>query len=239
MKSYALYLESGPKHKKTMVHVPELLGCIAQGPTTETALENTPAAIRLYLGFLARRGEAVDPDEEFTTHVAQHVTEGDWLGNGSSAARFDFDFEPLATAEVEKYIRWLGWTRGELLRLAGDLSDEQLDAVPERGRPIRAILEHIFGAEPAYVRTALGNFKELSEATSSRARQALGELECARWTREVEVARIRAATAEELNRVSEHGATLYSPRKMLRRMLEHEWEHVVEIADRLGVARPS
>ena len=46
MTEYALYLESGPKHKKTMVHVLGLLGCIAQGPTTEAALEAAPQAIR-------------------------------------------------------------------------------------------------------------------------------------------------------------------------------------------------
>jgi hypothetical protein len=33
---YDLYLESGPKRKKTMVHVLDLLGCIVHGPTTDT-----------------------------------------------------------------------------------------------------------------------------------------------------------------------------------------------------------
>lgn len=58
---YALYLESGPRRRKTMVHVLDLLGCIAQGPTTEAALEATSAAIRAYLRFLQRHGEAVKP----------------------------------------------------------------------------------------------------------------------------------------------------------------------------------
>ena len=51
VKEYALYLESGPRRRKTMVHVLELLGCIAQGPTTEKALAATPEAIRAYLRF--------------------------------------------------------------------------------------------------------------------------------------------------------------------------------------------
>jgi predicted RNase H-like HicB family nuclease len=80
---YALYLESGPQHRKTMVHVPALLGCIANGPTTEDAIAATPDAIRAYLRFLRRSGEDADPDAAFKTRVEEHVTEAMWLGNGS------------------------------------------------------------------------------------------------------------------------------------------------------------
>ena len=76
MTIYKLYLESGPRRKKTMVHVLELLGCIANGPTTEVALKRTPEAIRQFLQFLARHGVAVDVDQEIRTEIAVHVTEG-------------------------------------------------------------------------------------------------------------------------------------------------------------------
>ena len=42
MTTYALYLESGPRRRKTMVHALDLLGCVAVGPTTEDALAATP-----------------------------------------------------------------------------------------------------------------------------------------------------------------------------------------------------
>lgn len=58
-KPYALYLESGPKKRKTMVHVIDLLGCVATGPTTDAALDATPAAIDAYRRFLARHGEPI------------------------------------------------------------------------------------------------------------------------------------------------------------------------------------
>ena len=76
MTEYALYVESGPRWRKTMVHVLDLLGCVAQGPTTEAALEATPEAIRAYLRFLRRHSEAVEPESAFTTVVAVHVMEG-------------------------------------------------------------------------------------------------------------------------------------------------------------------
>ncbi len=74
MQTYKLYLESGPKKKKTMVHVLDVLGCIAKGPTSDDALNRTPEAIRAYLRFLKRHGEAVKPDGEFETVVAEHIT---------------------------------------------------------------------------------------------------------------------------------------------------------------------
>jgi predicted RNase H-like HicB family nuclease len=60
-----------------MVHVLDLVGCIAKGPTTDDALNRTPEAIRAYLRFLKRHGQAVDPGSEFETVVAEHVTKGE------------------------------------------------------------------------------------------------------------------------------------------------------------------
>ncbi len=104
--------------------------------------------------FFSRYGEEVDPNAEVQTKIAEHVTEGDWLGNGSPYIVFQQDLEPLTAEELEEYIRHLEWSRSEVLALLSGLSDEQLAENPQsEGRPIRRILEHIFGAEYAYVRT--------------------------------------------------------------------------------------
>ncbi len=95
MQTYKLYLESGPKKKKTMVHALDLVGCIAKGSTTDEALDRTPEAILAYLRFLKRHGQAVDPNSEFEIEVAEHVTEGEWLGSGDPALVFQPDLEPL------------------------------------------------------------------------------------------------------------------------------------------------
>ena len=50
MKTYDLYLDSGPMKKKTYVHMPQLLGCIARGDTSDEAVERSPDAIRTFLG---------------------------------------------------------------------------------------------------------------------------------------------------------------------------------------------
>jgi len=45
MTTYDLYLESGPRRKKTMVYVLDLLGCMANGLTTEEALARAPSTL--------------------------------------------------------------------------------------------------------------------------------------------------------------------------------------------------
>ncbi len=45
MPVYKRYLESESKRRTTMVHVPELLGCMAIGPTTDSVLAATPEAM--------------------------------------------------------------------------------------------------------------------------------------------------------------------------------------------------
>jgi len=47
MTIYKLYLESGPQKKRTLVHVPQLLGLNYFGVTTDAALENSRAVGRV------------------------------------------------------------------------------------------------------------------------------------------------------------------------------------------------
>ncbi len=234
MGEYALYLESGPRRRKTMVHVLDLLGCIAQGPTTEAALEATPDAIRAYLRFLQQKGETVEPHDAFTTVIAEHVMEGPWLGNGNPAPGFGPDFQPLSAEEQALYIRRLGWLREALLGLVRDLSSDSLVAVPEHGRPIHQIEVHVTDSQYAYLRTALGRVTELPtilrtlREDSERAVPALDES----W--HITRRRLEAMTEAERMQTTQRGQVTWTARRMMRRMLEHEWEHLLEIAERLG-----
>ena len=59
--TYSLYPRIRPRKKRTMVHVPDLLGCAFSGPTTDEAVAGAPTGIRKYLEFLQDTGEEVDP----------------------------------------------------------------------------------------------------------------------------------------------------------------------------------
>lgn len=234
MKTYALYLESGPKKKRTMVHVPDLLGCVAKGPTTDEALAAAPDAIRAYLRFLERHGEDVDSQTEFRTRVAEHVTEGQWLGNGDPALVFTFDLKPLTPKDGERYIRRLEWSRAEVVKRVSGLTHARLEAEPkDKGRSIRAMLEHMLESEHFYLCSALGTIEGLPPPGAIIRKREGDVLHWMSRVRQIEFERIRALTASERKQVVEHWKQTWTARKALRRMLEHEWEHLIELSQRL------
>src|SRR6187431_510586 len=100
MTTYGLYLESGPRQRKTMVHVIDLPGCVAVGATTGEAVAAAPEAIRAYLRFLDRHGETIAPDMPFATAIVEHITEGGFLGSGSPYILFGPDRQPLSDEEI-------------------------------------------------------------------------------------------------------------------------------------------
>jgi len=233
MTEYSLYLESGPKRKRTMVHVLDLLGCIAQGPTTEAALEATPDAIRAYLGFLQRYGEKADPLEFFTTRVVEHVTEGNWLANGDPTPGFAPDFEPLGPRELRLHLQRLDWMLAELLELVGELSEAQLLAQPETGRTLHHILQHMAESHGVYLRYLVGKVDGLAALLRSiehAPAEAMAAILTELWA--MSQARLRNLSDEERDLLVPHGQVTWSARRCLRRMLEHTWEHYLEIAAR-------
>ena len=232
---YLLYLESGPKRRKTMVHVLDLLGCIANGPTTEEALEATPQAIRAYLRFLRRHGEAVNPEAAFDTKVAEHITEGEWLGNGSPSVLFGPDLRPVSEAEVKTSLNRFHGLREELASWAATQTDEQLNAQPPGGgRTARGILLHVMAVPGAYLSPVLGGVKGFSRVGTLAER---GEISLAEGLRRVDMMAselVRATTPEQRSAVIERPKDVRTLRRAIRRMLEHDWEHLAELSRRPG-----
>jgi predicted RNase H-like HicB family nuclease len=231
--SYALYLESGPKRRKTMVHALDVLGCVAVGATTNDALAATPQAIRAYLRFLRRHGESCDPDAPFGIHVAEHVTEGAWLGNGSPYLVFGPDVDPLTDAEIDTYLRRFAWMREELAVWAASQTTERLDAVPAGGgRTSRAVLLHMLGVN--YLASALGAAPGFSALHGACERGELPLPDALRRAATLAADRVHATSADERSAVRELPSGPRTLRKALRRMLEHDWEHHAELARRPG-----
>ena len=232
MTVYRLYLESGPRRKKTMVHVLEMLGCIANGPTTEIALEKTPDAIERFLRFRHHHGESVDPNGDIETQIEEHIMEGLWLGNGDPSIVFKPDLVPLGIDEMESLIQRLEWMRLDMFDLVSTLSAEELDQKPEKGRSIRTILEHILGSEYNYM-YAFGRPEGLPGSGSIVKKRKGGLLEWMAYVRSVEIERLRSLSEEQRSEPFIHWKYTRTARKVMRRMLEHQWEHLVEIEDRL------
>jgi len=228
---FDLYRESGPRRRKTMVHVLALPGCIATGPTTEEAIENAPSAIRARLEFLRRHGEPAADPEPLELVVAEHVTEGVWLGNG--AAFFEPDREPLGAEEAWRQVTWMAWAREELIAAARAQPGALMAAPAGGGRAVGAILHHVADAERSYFTSMLGSVPGLNAALTAVERSGDEIWEPLARARGLIVERLALMSDEELARLVQKGGEPRSTRRMLRRMLEHEWEHTLELRARL------
>ncbi len=235
MPIFDLYLESGPRQRKTMVHVLDLAGCIAVGATTAEALAATPDAIRAFQRFLIRQGEPFDPDSPIETRIAEHITEGEFLGNGSPYILFGPDWAPLTSEDVELYLRRIGGTSRELGAWAAARTEEQLAETPAAGgRPAREMLRHVLAARGAFLASALGGAPGVGRIASAYEReelpvQAAFEVSTARF-----VTIIEAATPEQRAAVRQLPSGPKTLRQALRRLLEHDWEHLAELSRRPG-----
>ena len=135
-------------------------------------------------------------------------------------AWFRDDWRPLQAEEIERSIKLFDWSRADLLRITAELPAEKLDAEMTGERwSIRGILSHIGGAEWWYLdrlglaqhRTELPKdaFERLA-ATRARLVKALPEL----------------AGSKQVVGVD---GEFWSPRKLLRRALWHELDHIGHI----------
>ena len=232
---YALYLESGPKRRKTMVHVLDLLGCVAVGPTTEAAVEATPEAISAYLRFLKRCGEKVDPEAPFATHVEEHITEGTWLGNGDPYIAFGPDMEPLSKAELTALTDRVVGLRAEIAAWADSASEKDLaSTLPGSSRSSGAILLHVLGPTGAYLAPVLGTISGVSALHTKAERGQLPIAEALRQSMAIVAERLRAATEAQRTQPVQRPKEVRTLRKALRRTLEHDWEHLAELSRRPG-----
>jgi predicted RNase H-like HicB family nuclease/uncharacterized damage-inducible protein DinB len=227
---YSLYLESGPQRKKTLLHVLDLLGCVVQGDTTDEAVAAASEAISAYLHYLDRHGEKVDPQQKIETRVAAHNTEGMFSGQ----ALWPQDLKPLAPAALARYLRWLDWSRADLLALVKGIDDKRLRAKPSKGRSLRDILLHVLDADKSYVYALVGPLKPMGEPTNAADRGDLDLRIALQEARTAAIARLKKLTPAERARIRKAGQSTYSAYRVIRRMLEHEWEHRREIAARLG-----
>jgi hypothetical protein len=235
---FGLYLESGPRHRKTMVHVFDLLGLNFTGPSTVQAIEDAPAAIRRFLRYLAGHGETVDPDEPFDLEVRAHVTDGSWLANGDPEGGFAPDFEPLSQDAIARHLRVYRWMYDDIMIVARETPVADLDRSPPGSTwSYRRLFEHVAEAEYEYIRCSLGHIEGLRPAYREmlRAGDPIAALEHAHAAI---LDRLASLSGDDLSRRTQRGAKTWTVARTFRRVLEHRWEHLQQIAagSRLEVA---
>ncbi len=206
-------------------------GCFAYGSDSSTAIVSMGAAFVMYKGWVARhtRESWLDKIQEFDIRLSEvwevyHLDENyNTLPEGGYEinAWFRHDWKPLTRIELRQGLQLLQWSREDLLALAQPLTDAQLDReYPGERWTIRGILNHVGGAEWWYLdRLGLVDLKRNELPKDPFERLPL--------LREYLVAGLKKTEGEELVRGKD--AEFWSPRKLLRRAIWHELDHIEHI----------
>lgn len=232
MALYRLNVEIGYDGRYTIARPAALPGCFSKALSKEEAVQAAPAAIEKFYSWLRSWGEEPEvPKDGITMEIAEEFTcSSD--GSYEIGAYFATDGEPVYPAEIREFLRWMDFSRQDLLGLVYELPLEALDERPaEDRRTLREILEHVAGAEVWYLTRLDAPGTPSGRSVTSFPLEAFTRL---RSTREYAVERLSLLTQIERSRPTFHRGEQWSARKIFRRFLEHENEHRMEIVARIG-----
>ena len=207
-------------------------GCFAYGEDEQEALMRIPDAFLAYQNWINHKaGDAswlkhvsdfdirlLESFHNYRINSHYEVVEQD--GN-IIMAWFHVDWLPLTSQECSRIDRLLDWSRKDLLDLIAVIPEDQMDIHLANERwSIREILNHIGGAEWWYL-------ERLNLAGISRTELPKDLFERLDLIRK----QLKKILPEFQDRelVTGKGGEFWSPRKVLRRSLWHEKDHIVHI----------
>lgn len=199
----------------TLVHALSVPGCVASGLDRDAALAAFPAELAAWLDVLEALGEPVPArNREIEIAVDEWVVSNADVAAGASEAFFEADEAPISDGEIERSLRLLGDLRGALLAHVRRRPDAELDRVSAGGWSARRSLEELARAQWWLLsRLGASPLAELPDGTIGRLDTAMA----------LTVQRFTVLPRDARGRVVELDDELWSPRKVLRRLLWLEW----------------
>lgn len=201
--------------------VAELPGCVASGTSRDDAVANARRAFGSYLELLEARGIATDEWKQLDP--ASFAVE-----ESSAAAVLPDDVGPLDEHGLRDHLHRMEASRAALLAQVRGLTAEEMERKPTPSMwSVREVLEHVMQTEVTFLSRL-----EKWPASEFATLQAVHRMAFQRFT--VMDPEDTAIDHEILGR-------RWSTRKVMRRMLEHEYEHlehIREIVTALGGDRP-
>ncbi len=211
MPHYKVYLETSADALAEggyLAHVPELLGCVARGKTKEEAVAKTREAIAACQTLARKHGaNAPAPSEPIELDVVE-----------TDALTLQPDYQSMSDQELDDLWHLQYRSRQELLETL-DAATHLLEWKPDdKSWSIRNVLVHLVQADLWYA----------SRLEESPLAELLWRLAA---TRELVMSQLHGLPSDARGRVTKHGGEDWTPRKVARRMLEHETEHLAQIRE--------
>jgi predicted RNase H-like HicB family nuclease len=204
-----------------LAHVPVLRGCIASGKSRDEAVANARRAFRAYLELLETRGVSIDHWKDLDPSAFE-------VRDFPSDRVVPEDVGPMEEHELRDFLHQFEASRAALLSLVRDISPEEIERKPtETMWSVREALEHVMLSEVTFLSRL-----EKWPADPFNTLQAVHRMAFQRFT-----------VMEPADTALDHlvMGRRWTTRKVMRRMLEHEFEHlghIKEIVAALGANRP-
>lgn len=226
---FRIGIENNNEGFRSIAWVLEHPGCYAYGGNEQEALANSGKAIQEYTKWIEKHETSWLPSSvDVETHLEQVWNDYDVDKNFERVEKdgytvepfFEHDWKPLTTTDIERGLKLLAWSHADLLSVLDKLTPEQWAIKKEGERwDIGGIVRHIGGAEWWYLERLGRAFPqtELPKAPMERiekVRNLMNEV---------------LLTLRDVNQVVGLDGELWSPRKVLRRALWHERDHVIHI----------
>ena len=222
----AVGLESG--RGGVLAHALDLPGCVVAGSDAEDAVVAMPDQLSAWLRFLAGTGEAVPPrDAEIELAVDEWIDTGADIEAGETTVLFDHDRDPISREEVDRGLARLGDLRARLLRALRGMDRAAFEA-EDGSLSISRVLDELARSQWwTLSRLGASPMAEVPEGILAR----LDTAQALTVQHFTELPDVRRGLLLEID--GEH----WTPRKVMRRMLETEWslgQVVLERARSLG-----
>ena len=205
-----------------LAHVPVLRGCIASGTTRDEAIANARRAFRAYLELLDARGVSIEHWKDLDPNTFQ-------VRDLPADRVVPEDIGGLEEHELRDFLHQFEASRAALLSLVREISAEEIERKPtETMWSVREALEHVMLTE-----ASLLSRLEKWPADPYNTLQAVHRMAFQRFT-------VMEPADTELDHLVM--GRRWTTRKVMRRILEHEFEHfghIKEIVAALGANRPA
>lgn len=212
-----------------MGHALEEPGCIWLAPDREEAVSRAAQAISQFLTWLRTHGEpGACPTELKGTDVeVAAIQEVVKFGqSGSAVGLFDWDLQPTTDADIVTGVRRLGYARRELLETVAELPAGALDwRPPGNKRTVRENLVHVRNCHGFYLTRILGWDGVKAVLPEPWPEDLFVSLNWVMARSVSALLDLPPSLRDGIFRADRPGED-WTARKMLRRFVEHEIEHL-------------
>ena len=205
-------LESGPDY--WLAHVPVLRGCVASGTSRDAAIANARRAFRAYRELLDARGVSIehwkdlDPDRFAVKEMPADRTVPEDIGR-------------MEEHELRDFLHQMEASRSALLSLVRDVGPDEMERKPDETMwSVRETLQHIMETEASLLARL-----EKWPTDPFNTLQAVHRMAFQRFT-------VMEPEDTEIDHVVL--GRRWTTRRVMRRILEHEFEHLGQIKAVLG-----